>query len=519
VKPLPLVFAAIVAGLIWWRRHTLGRLTLIAGALVIAALVVYGAGLVHPPNLEQSIKDLGEALGPYTYLLVGVMAFLETGAFVGLLAPGETFILVGGLVAGQGQISIVVLVAIVWAAAVAGDLTSFVLGRRLGRDFMLRHGARFKITPERLEQVERFYARHGGKAVFLGRFVGLIRAISPFVAGSSGMKPRRFLPYDVLGAGIWGGGLCVLGYVFWRSFDKVATYASRGLFALGTVIVVVGGGVVAYRRLREPEHRAQAHAWLHEQAEKPALRPLARVARPVVWGAIVPAWRWMMGPLRFAIARLTPGQLGLELTTLLAIAAVGAFGFFALGDLVGAGPTAADQRAFSMAADIQSDAVVSFLKAFTNLGSLPVVGTVTVVVAAWLARRGHRIEPLVLVVGLALVFVLVHVAKDAYGRPRPEGGLVHAAGLSYPSAHAAYSIAWVAVAVAVSRGVPRLTGRAALVIAAMGLAAAIGLSRVELRAHYLTDVLGGWGLGAAIYALCAVGGLVVDHMRHTERSP
>jgi undecaprenyl-diphosphatase len=172
-----------------------------------------------------------------------------------------------------------------------------------------------------------------------------------------------------------------------------------------------------------------------------------------------------------------------------------------------------------MAADIQSDAVVSFLKAFTNLGSLPVVGTVTVVVAAWLARRGHRIEPLVLVVGLALVFVLVHVAKDAYGRPRPEGGLVHAAGLSYPSAHAAYSIAWVAVAVAVSRGVPRLTGRAALVIAAMGLAAAIGLSRVELRAHYLTDVLGGWGLGAAIYALCAVGGLVVDHMRHTERSP
>src|SRR6185436_8370801 len=116
------------------------------------------------PNIEHAAEDLGTALGEWTYLLVGLMAFLETGAFVGLIAPGETFILVGGLVAGQGQISIVVLIAIVWTAAVAGDVTSFVLGRRLGRQFMLRHGERFKITEERIEAVERFYDRHGGKA-------------------------------------------------------------------------------------------------------------------------------------------------------------------------------------------------------------------------------------------------------------------------------------------------------------------------------------------------------------------
>src|SRR3954451_3682347 len=202
MKPLPLLAAAALVAFLVLRRRKLGRIELIAGALVAAALVAYGTRIIHPPNLEQAIKDLGSALGPYTYALVGVMAFLETGAFIGLVAPGETFILVGGLVAGQGKISIVVLIAIVWTAAVAGDVTSFFLGRRLGRDFMLRHGPRVKVTPERLEAVERFYARHGGEAVFLGRFVGLIRAVSPFVAGSTHMALRRFLPYDILGAGL-----------------------------------------------------------------------------------------------------------------------------------------------------------------------------------------------------------------------------------------------------------------------------------------------------------------------------
>ena len=71
-----------------------------------------------------------------------MLAFLETGAFVGFVAPGETAVIVGGLVAGQGQISLFVLIAIVWACAVAGDVTSFFLGRRLGRDWLLRHGER-----------------------------------------------------------------------------------------------------------------------------------------------------------------------------------------------------------------------------------------------------------------------------------------------------------------------------------------------------------------------------------------
>src|SRR5262249_15478583 len=144
VKPIWLVGAIVLAGYLWFRRRKLGRVELGLGSVVALAAAAYSTGQIHLPSAEHLIEDLGQALGPWTYLLVAVLAFAETGAFIGLIAPGETAILVGGVVAGQGQINIYALIAIVWVCAVAGDLTSFVLGRRLGREFLERHGPRFK---------------------------------------------------------------------------------------------------------------------------------------------------------------------------------------------------------------------------------------------------------------------------------------------------------------------------------------------------------------------------------------
>ena len=288
MKLIPLLAAAalVVAALV--RRRHLTRANLAVGAVVLAGLLLYGTGVVQPPNLKELIADIGSTLGPYTYVFVGVAAFLETGAFVGLIAPGETTVIVGGVIAGQGEIDIVWLIALVWVCAVAGDTASFYLGRRLGRQFLLKHGPRFRITEERLVQVERFFERHGGKTILIGRFVGLVRAIAPFIAGASKMPYRRFAPYDILGAGIWGATFCVLGYVFWQSFDQVADYAGKGAFALGTVIVVVAGCVAGYRCLRDDGQRARLRAWLHVQAQRPLLRPVARIVRPLVFRVAIP---------------------------------------------------------------------------------------------------------------------------------------------------------------------------------------------------------------------------------------
>jgi membrane protein DedA with SNARE-associated domain/membrane-associated phospholipid phosphatase len=503
-----MVFAVALVAFLIWRRRRLEPTLLAGGVLVAVAAFVYSLGVIHFPDLEQLLIDVGERLGSWTYLLVGALAFFETGAFIGLVAPGETALLLGGLVAGQGQVDVLTMIAIVWACAVAGDLTSFYLGRRLGRAFMVKHGAKVQITEARLEQVERFFDRHGGKAILIGRFVGLVRAIAPFLAGSSGMPLRRFVPYDVIGAGLWGSTFVVLGYVFWQSFSQLVDYAKKGALALGAVIVFVVAIVWVVRWVRNPDNRARLRTWIERQAERPALRPLARVLRPVL--------RTTRAPARFVWDRVTPGDLGLELTTLLSVASVGGFVF--VWDLVRIeqddGLLAGDAASLRLADRLHMDMAVSVAKIVSALGSLPVAIALVALAGATLVWRHLIRDALALVAGLALTYAAVHIVKDAVDRPRPARALIDVDGAAYPSGHAAYAVTWVAVAVALSRALPNLASRFAFVTVATVIAAAVGASRIYLRAHYLSDVVGGWGLAAALFALCGTVVLVIGYVRN-----
>jgi len=223
------------------------KLVLLAAPLALAALVLVVTGVVELPDLEHALTELSETLGSWTYLLVGGLAFLETGAFVGLVAPGETAIVLGGVVAAHGEIDLAVVLAVAWVAAALGDIASFALGARLGRRFLLRRGPRFGVTETRLDRVERFYERHGAKAILVGRFVGIIRAVSPFLAGSSGLPFRRFLPWSLLGTAIWAAAFTLVGYVFSESFSQAAGTLTHAAFALAVIAAVVLA-VRAHRR-------------------------------------------------------------------------------------------------------------------------------------------------------------------------------------------------------------------------------------------------------------------------------
>jgi len=215
----------------------------LAGAAMFAAVA---SGLVQPPDLEGALTDLSDSLGAWTYALVGALAFLETGAFIGLIAPGETAVVLGGVVAADGGVDLGVMLAITWSAAALGDLASFALGRRLGRRFLVVRGPRIGVTPARLERVETFFDRHGGKAILIGRFVGIVRAVAPFLAGASGMRLRGFLPWSLLGTGLWATTFTLVGYAFHDSFSAAAGNLTHGALALA----VVAAAVLAWRAHR-----------------------------------------------------------------------------------------------------------------------------------------------------------------------------------------------------------------------------------------------------------------------------
>jgi undecaprenyl-diphosphatase len=413
--------------------------------------------------------------------------------------------ILGGAVAGQGAINVYLVIAIAWLMAFLGDSTSFFVGRRLGRDFLRRHGPRFWVGHERLDQIDDYFSRHGGKTIFIGRFVGFVRAFAPFVAGSSGMPYRAFVPYSILGTGLWVSSAIVIGYLFSRSIESVLDYAGKGAFLLGTLIVVVVGAVYLHRHFRAEENRRAAGRWMEGHAATRWLVLLTRRFRP---------------QLRFLWNRVTPGgTFGLEFTSLMSAFAVACFVLVAYTVIVGEdpGPTPGDMTASDIVESLRAGWLIDIAKAVTALGSLAVVLPLALVCAVALGVANRWAEVGVLVAGLLLIVVGVHEIKDAVDRPRPEGGLVDASGSSFPSAHAAYATfyVWLAVTIVI-RLRPGMTRGALVVVGGIALTGLIGLSRVYLGVHYLSDVNAGWALGAAAFSLCAAVALVITTLRHND---
>jgi undecaprenyl-diphosphatase len=215
---------------------------------------------------------------------------------------------------------------------------------------------------------------------------------------------------------------------------------------------------------------------------------------------------------------VTPGDLGLELTTLAAVAGVGTYTFVAHLVALHAGNTPiGDPEALRLVRRLDVGMLVDIAKVLTNLGALPVAGALVLGAWAVLLPRREFVESLVLGVGLALTYLGVHVTKASIDRLRPPDPLVSTDLSAYPSGHAAYAMTWVAVAVTLSRVLPNVASRFALVTASIVIAVVVGLTRLYLRAHWLSDVTGGWGLGAAVVSLCGLLALVVAYVRDNGR--
>jgi undecaprenyl-diphosphatase len=177
-----------------------------------------------------------------------------------------------------------------------------------------------------------------------------------------------------------------------------------------------------------------------------------------------------------------------------------------------------DDAAFDVSGEIFNGTAADVVEVITSFGSLPTAFVICLLTAIWAVRRRRVIEAATLPVAMLITWLAVAVAKDTEDRARPLDPHVATEGMAYPSGHAAYAVAYIACAVVLVRAGHGLALRLGAITIAIGVAALIALSRVYLRAHYLSDVVGGAALGVAVFALCGLIALVVAHVRDNESS-
>ncbi len=199
--------------------------------------------------VERVVELLEPYLSPpWGYLIVGLATFLENSVGAGVIVPGETLVIVGGFYARVGALSLPWVIAVSVAGAILGDNLGYLLGRRFGRGLLERHGHRLLVTPARLAAADAYYRRHGGKTVFLGRFIPVVRSVGFILAGVSHMPWRRFAAYDAAGSLLWGAANAVLGYVLGEAYARAEGY----LRVAGLVLLVLlVGGIWLSKRRRE----------------------------------------------------------------------------------------------------------------------------------------------------------------------------------------------------------------------------------------------------------------------------
>jgi undecaprenyl-diphosphatase len=209
--------------------------------------------------VEKVIQLLQPLLTPpLGYVIVALATLLENSVGVGVIVPGETIVILGGVYASDVSATPLWLPGVIVAAAagaVIGDNIGYWIGRRFGRDLLEKHGHRLLISKERLDRADAFYERHGGKTVFLARFVPVVRSVGVILAGISGMPWKRFFLYDLSGAVLWAIANAVLGYLAGRSYERWQQYADRvALIVLAAVVLgIVGSKILSKRRSKKAE--------------------------------------------------------------------------------------------------------------------------------------------------------------------------------------------------------------------------------------------------------------------------
>ncbi|MET0265011.1 MAG: VTT domain-containing protein [Duganella sp.] len=164
-------------------------------------------------HLDVHLSALVAAYGPWIYLLLFAVIFVETGVVIMPFLPGDSLLFIAGALAAKGLFDPWLLFFLLLIAAITGDALNFSIGTYVRRKAIDTSRIPF-LKAEHIELTHQFFVRHGGKTIILARFVPIVRTLAPFVAALGSMNPRTFFTYNVVGGLIWVGSLLLAGYVF-----------------------------------------------------------------------------------------------------------------------------------------------------------------------------------------------------------------------------------------------------------------------------------------------------------------
>ena len=196
-------------------------------------------------HLDKHLGQVIQTYGFWTYLILFLIIFCETGLVVTPILPGDSLLFAAGTFAAIGALRPEVLFVLLSIAAVAGDSVNYAIGHRIGPR-VFRENYRF-LKREYLDRTEQFYERHGGKTIIIARFMPIIRTFAPFVAGVGSMRYPRFLAYNVIGGIAWIG-LFVWGGYFFGNIPVVKRNFT--LVILGIIFVSILPGIIEFLRHR-----------------------------------------------------------------------------------------------------------------------------------------------------------------------------------------------------------------------------------------------------------------------------
>lgn len=434
-----------------------------------------------PHTLDQILPSL-EALGLWSYWIIGLASMLEAFFATGIFVPGTLVVDAGGILVQQGALDFFDLAWFVAIGSILGGEISYWAG------IWARRGMNTRWKPENsptYQKAERLFRRHGGLALVLGRFAGPVSGFVPFAAAVAGMERRKFLIWNIASGFPYALGHVAFGYFLGDVITRIGPIATRLAIFAGAVLLLLA--VLWWVIIRIERSLPFVLSILRSIAQAIATNPDV-----AAWAARHPRLAGFIAH-RFDPARpsgLTATLLGGAILYVLVIWAGSALDFLMAEPIV-----QADTRLANLIHAFWTPWLLKTAAHITALGDWRVVAALMIAALAglWLRRRPDLM--LGLAASVAGNVATVAILKRIFDRPRPEQAYFVETSGSFPSGHAAISVAFYAMLFFIAWRLGRLGPIMAALLAAT-LAFVIGLSRLYLVEHYLSDVLNGWLVGA-----------------------